>query len=374
MHRRDDIDVTLLWRRVRLFDRASVIILFERCLAAKMANVSKVQQKPTKRWKPLPLTTVEFQKMATRFLRMTGSKAMEVAEKLYMKGFISYPRTETDRFDRGMNLQALVEKQVNDRNWGQFARGLMDGGFQQPREGRNDDKAHPPIHPIAPCARFDTDEERRVYELVCRRFLACCSQDAVGTARDIEIELGDESFHAHGVVIEARNYLDVYPYDKWTGNILPKFTLGGQFEPEQALMTEGKTGPPNYLTEPDLIALMDANGIGTDATMAEHISKVLQRGYITPRPAPGASGVTEFIPSALGVALVKGYDQIGLDTSLSKPFLRKEMELRMKQICDGRSARVDVVRESIGQYKQVFERTEQNIGVLKQVCSLLPAA
>jgi DNA topoisomerase-3 len=414
---RDDIDVTFLWNRNLLFDRAAVTILFERCLAVKIAKVSKVQQKPTKKWKPLPLTTVEFQKMASIFLHINSQQAMKIAEDLYNKGFISYPRTETDRFDRGMNLRALVEKQVQDHRWGQFARDLVNGGFNQPREGRNDDKAHPPIHPVTYCAPggFANDEERRVYEFVTRRFLACCSEDAQGTARDVEIQYGDETFHAHGVVVEARNYLDVYPYENWTSNILPNFTLGERFEPLQAMMTEGKTVAPGFLTEPDLIALMDANGIGTDATMAEHIAKIKERKYVEMRPwgsggaadaddndasssgrgrggrggrggrtarggrrgngavvvPNGRAGVEEFIPTTLGVALIRGYDEIGLETSLGKPFLRKQMELSMKEICDGRKTRNDVVRESLRQYKQMFDLTEERIAVLKAVSLIL---
>jgi DNA topoisomerase-3 len=326
---------------------------------------------------------------------MNSQQAMTIAEHLYQKGFVSYPRTETDRFDRGMNLRALVERQVQDPHWGQFAQNLVQGGFNQPREGRNDDKAHPPIHPIAYCGRFNRDEERRVYEFITRRFLACCSEDALGTARDIELELGDEAFHAHGVVVEARNYLDVYPYENWTGNMLPQFTLGERFEPDQALMTEGKTVAPGYLTESDLIALMNANGIGTDATMADHIEKIKMRDYVLTRPrgsgrgtadangrgnpstgsgrgarqVPGGRGSTveEFIPTTLGVALVIGYDEIGFEASLSKPFLRKEMEMKMKEICDGRSTREAVVQNSLRQYKQVFERTEEHIGALKAV-------
>ena len=413
VQKRDDIDVAFLCNRNRLFDRAAVTVLFERCLAAKMAKVSKVLQRPTKKWKPLPLTTVELQKMATRFLHMNSQQAMKIAEDLYNKGFISYPRTETDRFDRGMNLKALVEKQVQDQRWGQFARDLINGGYNQPREGRNDDKAHPPIHPVTYCAPggFANDDERRVYEFIARRFLACCSEDAQGTARDVEIQYGDEAFHAHGVVVEARNYLDVYPYENWTGNIIPNFTLGECFEPMEAMMTEGKTVAPGFLTEPDLIALMDANGIGTDATMAEHIAKIKERKYVETRPrgsrgaanaddndgpnavggrggrggrggssarggrggngaaapANARAGVEEFIPTTLGVALVRGYDEIGLETSLGKPFLRKQMELSMKEICDGRKSRNDVVRESLRQYKQMFDLTEERIGVLKAV-------
>jgi DNA topoisomerase-3 len=199
---------------------------------------------------------------------MNSHEAMAVAEGLYQKGFISYPRTETDRFDPGMNLRALVEKQTQDNRWGTFAQNLVNGAFKQPRQGRHDDKAHPPIHPVAYCAPANLrDNEKRVYEFITRRFLACCSDDAKGQATDVDIQYGDEAFSAHGVVVLARNYLDVYPYENWTNSYtLPKFTLDEVFEPTEAMLTEGKTSAPSYLTEPDLIALMDANGIGTDAS------------------------------------------------------------------------------------------------------------
>lgn len=411
MHERDGIKVNFNWSRHRLFDRMAVVILYERCLLAKTATVTKVQEKATKKWKPLPLTTVELQKMATRFLHMSGQEAMNVAEKLYNRGFISYPRTETDRFDEGMDLRALVRKQTQDNRWGQFAQGLVDGGFQQPRQGRHDDKAHPPIHPITYCAPSVLDEnERRVYELVTRRFLACCSEDAKGVATDIEILYGDETFNAHGVIVLERNYLDVYPYENWTGTAeLPKFTLGERFEPTEALITEGKTSAPKYLTEADLIALMDANGIGTDATMAEHIEKIQERQYARTVERRGANeaedgdadaapagggrggrrgrggrgggrggrgggssrggrgGVREFIPTSLGVALIEGFDRMRFETNLGKPFLRKEMELKMKAICEGNTTKQAVLRESLAQYRHVYDQSREELDILKTV-------
>ncbi|KAG6089537.1 hypothetical protein E4U31_008123, partial [Claviceps sp. LM219 group G6] len=164
MHDRDGKKVNFFWARHRLFDRMTTIIIYERCLAVKTARVTNVQEKPTRKYKPLPLTTVELQKAATRLLRMTGQQAMTIAEGLYNRGFISYPRTETDRFDKGMNLKALVQKQIPDERWGQFAQGLVNGAFKQPREGRHDDKAHPPIHPITYAApSVLSSDEGRLY-------------------------------------------------------------------------------------------------------------------------------------------------------------------------------------------------------------------
>ncbi|KAI7578670.1 DNA topoisomerase III, partial [Hortaea werneckii] len=282
VHRKEDIPVNFRWSRNHLFDRAAVVILYERCLAARMARVTKVQTKPTSKWKPLPLTTVELQKCGSRFLRMSSDRVMALAEKLYQGGWISYPRTETDQFDRGMNLQAIIQKQTQGGPWAPFAQDLVNGGFSWPRNGKNNDKAHPPIHPVNFVNPGQLSfEEQKVHEFVVRRFLACCSEDAKGSRTEISVLYGSEVFNASGLVVLQRNYLDVYPYDKWTSSQpLPNFQEGELFEPTEARVQEGQTGPPGYLTEPELIALMDANGIGTDATMAEHIAKIKERQYV----------------------------------------------------------------------------------------------
>jgi DNA topoisomerase-3 len=118
-HIKDDITVNFRWARINLFDRMAVIIIFERCLTARYAKVIKVQT----------LTTVELQKMGSRFLRMDSQRVMKVAEDLYTRGFISYPRTETDQFDKGMDLRALVQKQTQSQAWGPFAQKYGDQRF-----------------------------------------------------------------------------------------------------------------------------------------------------------------------------------------------------------------------------------------------------
>lgn len=413
VYNREGKNVQFSWARNRLFDRMSTIVLYERCLAAKTAKVVNVQEKPTKNYKPLPLTTVELQKAATRLLGLSGQQAMTIAEGLYNRGFISYPRTETDRFDKEINLKALVQKQTGDERWGPFAQGLVNGAFTQPREGRHDDKAHPPIHPITYAAPSVLNyDEGRLYEYVVRRFLACCSEDALGMRTSVDLEYGIESFSAHGLIVLEKNYLNVFIYDKWDNTAeLPKFTRGEVFQPTEASMTEGKTSPPNYLTEADLIALMDANGIGTDATMAEHIQKIQDREYVAtidrsrstagddgsdgqsnPPSARGVpdggrgrgrgargrggsnavrvrqGGVRIFVPTQLGVALILGYDRMNFETSLGKPFLRKEMELKMKAICEGQTTKEVVLRESISQYRRVFMQTQEKLDVLRAAC------
>ena len=73
---------------------------------------------------------------------------MELAEKLYNKGFISYPRTETNKFPSTINLQSIIMDQQDHPVWGQYATNLINNAFEYPKAGNKDDKAHPPIHPV----------------------------------------------------------------------------------------------------------------------------------------------------------------------------------------------------------------------------------
>lgn len=137
--------------------------------------------------------------------------------------------------------------------------------------------------------------------------------------------------------MQHRNYLDVYVYDKWNGNILPEFEVGETFMPTSIDMEEGTTTSPKLLTEADLVSLMDKNGIGTypdplllthtdaigvgtDATIAEHINKIVQREYAVKQRE---GNIEYLVPSTLGIGLVEGYNAIGFDDSLTKPNLRR---------------------------------------------------
>lgn len=74
---------------------------------------------------------------------------------------------------------------------------LLDGEFQRPRNGKKNDKAHPPIHPTAHAGNLEQDE-RKVFELVTRRFLASCSSNAEGKTTTVEIDIAAEYFSTSG--------------------------------------------------------------------------------------------------------------------------------------------------------------------------------
>ncbi|KAF9094132.1 DNA topoisomerase [Mortierella sp. GBA35] len=363
-HNKDGVDANFVWQRGHLFDQLACLVIYESCMETPgpTVRISTVKSKPTSKYKPLPLTTVELQKSGSRLLSMSSDRIMAVAETLYTQGWISYPRTETDQFDQNYNLMVLVEKQVHNGQWGRFAQRLTEGGFRNPRKGKENDQAHPPIHPVMHTENL-AGEEKKVYEYITRRFLACCAEDAKGDQTDIEAVIHTETFKATGLIIKERNYLDVYPYDKWSGTVLPNFEEGEEFVPTEFMMKHGATARPTTITESQLIALMHKNGIGTDATIADHIKTIISREYVV-RHKQGNE--YQFTPSTLGIALVEGYDNIGLDMSLSKPFLRSQLERNLSLICLGTKTKQEVVDDGIEMYRNVFEIVNRDKRILQQ--------
>ena len=115
-----------------------------------VGKVLKRSQNEKKRYRPYPLTTIAFQKLATDKLKMSSAEAMKIAEKLYQQGFISYPRTETNGFPPTMNLTDIIKKLKNCPTYSNYTDLLLGGAYLKPKFGKQNDQAHTPIHPVKP--------------------------------------------------------------------------------------------------------------------------------------------------------------------------------------------------------------------------------
>ncbi len=187
--------VSFLWARSRVFDHQFCVILAEMCVENPLATVISVRGQQRSRYRPVGLTTTELQKAASRLFSLSPADTLDIAEKLYQGGFLSYPRTETDQFPPSLDLQAIVSEHAAHPAWGAFVRERLLPGPPTPRNGNNTDEAHPPIHPtrLALPDSFSSDQHRKIYELVTRSFLACCSSDAKGQETTVSIDLAGET-------------------------------------------------------------------------------------------------------------------------------------------------------------------------------------
>jgi DNA topoisomerase-3 len=353
------------WCRGRLFDQGAAELYHAMCTGPEqpVATVTNVTGRQRTRAAPVPLCTLELQKKASQALRVSGERIMKVAEELYQGGFISYPRTETNLFSQGYDLQGMVQKQAESGSpWSQFAHRLLSQGeFRWPKSGGKDDGAHPPIHPTRPLTDGADGLKRKIYEFIARSFLACCAPDAVGQETEVLVDLEGESFKASGLMVTHRNWLDVYPYTNWGGgNTLPNFVQGQTLVPNEVRLHRGTTAPPPRMSESDLLAKMDAYGIGTDATVADHIAKQLHRGYAT----KDESSQT-FAPTPLGQALISAYNKMELN-NLWVPTLRGVIECNINAVAHGQRSASDVLKEALEAFSADYRVAESKAPLLER--------
>ncbi|KAK7081073.1 DNA topoisomerase 3-alpha [Halocaridina rubra] len=93
----------------------------------------------------------------------------------------------------------------------------------------------------------------------------------------------NSEFSASGLIILERNYLDVYPYDRWSDKVMPQYQMGQTFVPTSLEMVDGETSPPSLLTEADLIALMEKHGIGKYCSFIQFVVNIQSLGLTTVR-------------------------------------------------------------------------------------------
>jgi len=344
-------------------------LLYEICYSYLSQNhfesvVSDIKKTAKSRRRPFPLDTVELQRLASRVFRFSSDATMKAAERLYSEGYISYPRTETNTFPSTIDLFKLISLQQDDPRWGGFVQKMKEHWNDcSPRKGSKDDKAHPPIHPTKPAPKqgFPNKECEAIYELVTRRFLACCSTDAKGYETIVIVKVGFESFRVHGLSIEDAGYLEVYPYDHWSERTLPaELEMGMALDVVSLVMKEGATSAPKPLSESDLLGLMDKYGIGTDATMAEHIRKIQDREYVVKQG-------NCFYPTSLGLALVEAFE--ACEAFLARPTCRSEQERDLRQISEGNRDASDVLYAALAAFSCNLQKLSTATNVLRQVFS-----
>ena len=351
---------TFNWERNRIFDKIICFTILEKLLENKNCKIISIEKKEKKKYRPYPLNTVEMTKLISRKLHINSKQAMDIAEKLYRDGLISYPRTETQKYKSTelQGLRKLVEDLQVSNIYGEYCNKLLtQNRYNNPKMGSGDDKAHPPIHPVRYAENLELNaKEKKVYDLIMRHFLATLSPDAKGQETTIRVQMGDEFFRTKGLIIEDKGYLEIYTFDYWKNSYVPDFSEGEIVVPYSLKMENGMTSPPNFLTEAELIGLMDKNGIGTDATIHEHIKHVQDRGYAKQYGAI-------FKPTLLGTSLRYGY--MGLGIEIYKPYLRAGMEREIKEVAEGLKQKDLIYNEMKQDMLKIYDKVFGNLERLK---------
>ncbi|NLI62251.1 MAG: DNA topoisomerase [Methanosarcinaceae archaeon] len=259
--------------------------IFNKIRNEKKAVVARKSVKEQNELPPNPLNTTEFLKRASNYLGINSDRALEIAEQLYLAGFISYPRTETNKYGDDVDFVKILSLIGQNPEYKEIANLILSKPIV-PKNGPKDAKDHPPIHPVYGATpesvkkTIPAEEAYPIYDLICRHFMATLLPPAVFEKTRLEIKIKDESFDTAGSVLVNPGYRAIYNYETKNDKTYPFMNEGDIIDVSKVMKTKSKTSPPKKLTESELLTLMDKNGIGTKATAPSHIETNKKRGYI----------------------------------------------------------------------------------------------
>ena len=266
-------------------------------------TVSEVTSKERKRRPAAPFTTSTLQQEAARKLGFTTSRTMKVAQGLYEGvalgsegnvGLITYMRTDSTM----LGEDALTElRQLIARDFGGHA--LPDAPQIYKTKSKNAQEAHEAIRPTAAMytpksvAAFLNDDQRKLYELIWKRTVACQMIHATLNTVSVEFALpdvagGDASFRATGTTVVDPGFLAVYEEgsdqknadDDDEGRRLPRLQKGEAVPLEQIVADQHFTEPPPRYSEASLVKALEEHGIGRPSTYASIIQVLQNREYV----------------------------------------------------------------------------------------------
>ncbi|MFJ5270457.1 type I DNA topoisomerase [Streptomyces sp. NPDC088358] len=285
-----------------------------RALAAALENtdfsVRSVESKPYRRSPYAPFRTTTLQQEASRKLGFGAKATMQVAQKLYENGFITYMRTDSTTLSE--TAVTAARTQVTQLYGADYLPA-------QPRtyagKVKNAQEAHEAIRPSGdrfrtPAETGLTGDQFKLYELIWKRTVASQMKDAVGNSVTVKIagrsaDGRDAEFSASGKTITFHGFLKAYVEGADDPNAelddrerrLPQVGEGDPLSAEEITVDGHATKPPARYTEASLVKELEEREIGRPSTYASIIGTILDRGYVFKKG-------TALVPSFLSFAVV----------------------------------------------------------------------
>ncbi len=260
------------------------------CIGADF-SVSNLEVKPAKRNPAAPFTTSTLQQEASRKLGFSVARTMQIAQRLYESGKITYMRTDSVNLSETAIAAAAAEIKSA---WGDK--------YHQPRvyktKSAGAQEAHEAIRPtyFNQHAVDGDNSEKRLYDLIWKRAIASQMSEALfeKTTANIGISTRKEELLAEGEVLKFDGFLKVYlestdeeEDENEDNNLLPPLVKGQSLLLKDLSATERFSRPPARYTEASLVKKLEELGIGRPSTYAPTISTVQNRGYVVKEDREG---------------------------------------------------------------------------------------
>ncbi len=241
-------------------------------------TVTHIEGKQTTKKPPAPFTTSALQQAAGSRLKFSPERTMEVAQKLYEAGLITYMRTDSVQLSPEFCAAAQQWLATHDKA------NVPEQVIKQ-RSAKNAQEAHEAIRPTDVFKASATlkaqlpDDEFKLYVLIWMRAIASQCKPALLRKTKILTQSGGLQWQARGQVLEFAGYTK-YWKDLSADAVLPMLNQGQSLSVENAAHEQKQTQSPPRYTEPKLVQLMERRGIGRPATYAPTIATLKQRGYV----------------------------------------------------------------------------------------------
>ncbi len=241
-------------------------------------KVDTIEKKEVKRNPLPPFTTSTLQQAAWQRFHFPARMTMQLAQRLYETGYITYHRTDSLNLSEQSLFAAknYITHAFGPQYWSGFSR-----RFKTKSKGAQE--AHEAIRPTYPDrAPQSLKLEKnlwKLYDLIWKRFIASQMSQAVFDATTLDIQAASYIFRATGQILKFDGFLKVYPV-QFEEVTLPELTQGEILQLKELLSNQHFTQPPARYTEATLIKALEAHGIGRPSTYAPILSTVQERNYI----------------------------------------------------------------------------------------------
>jgi len=240
-------------------------------------DVKKFQQKP-----PVPFDLGTLQSEAYSLFGYTPRRTSFVAQRLYLEALISYPRTSSQKLPPAIDYEAILVKLSKVPKYKKLAKDLLQKSELKPREGKKKDPAHPAIYPTGKLPERDLDDsEKRILDLVVRRFMAVFGEPTKKQSIKACININEHRFYLRGRQTLKEGWQRFYgPYVRSEEILLPPIDEGQTIKVKQVVLEDKFTKPPSRYNPGSLLKKMEETEIGTKATRANIIQTLYDRKYV----------------------------------------------------------------------------------------------
>ena len=320
----------------------------------KQASVIRVQAIQSKQRPPTPFDLTTLQTEAYRCLNISPKNTLAIAQALYLRGLISYPRTSSQQLPEALGFKEIMAKLAKQKEYASLVKSLLAGPLK-PNNGKKEDPAHPAIYPTGIIPKTLEGRDAAVYDLIVRRFLATFGNSAVRETVTVTLSANQEAFIAKGTrTIEPGWHILYGPHVKLQEEELPKVKEGESVAVSKFVLHDKETQPPKRYTESSIIKELERRSLGTKSTRAQIVDTLVHRNYVTGRPLE----VTE-----LGlhvVNILENYCSRIVDEGLTRHF-EQDME-KIRQLKAKPDQILDEAKEVLTAILFDFKKHEKSVG------------